>query len=164
MQYERYFNILGYEQELNLQRMSFALKYIQTKKEDKEDKCKEQEEMSTVDQAEIELGSEEVVDEEVQTQCRYGELIDLKLKEKYLQKVKRWGDMGKEERMYVSYWDFAGQTTYYSTHQAFMAPSAVYVLVIDLSTNLDRQLKDSLTFRTAASNQYTVEGNIYSTK
>lgn len=142
--------IIGYEKELNLQRMAFALQHAEicTQNTDKQE-----------DFTELELGSDFVENEnDMVTTLEYGGQIDLKQKELYLQQVKRWRENSTEERMYVSYWDFAGQVTYYSTHQAFMAPSAVYVLVIDLSLDLSEKLQENITFRTGILKHYTVEG------
>lgn len=33
----------------------------------------------------------------------------------------------------VTFWDFAGQTVFQTTHQAFMSSKAVYLLVTDVS-------------------------------
>ncbi|XP_060598665.1 uncharacterized protein LOC132752367 isoform X2 [Ruditapes philippinarum] len=149
----------GYEQELNLQRMAFALQHAQDRIS--KEKCSRTEvETPTVDIEELEKGSEEVFEEEVRTEHNIQDLLDVKAKERYLQKVKLWKEIAREERMYVSYWDFAGQTTYYSTHQAFMAPSAVYVLVIDLTMDLDKHLEDTLKFRTKVLKQFTVEETV----
>ncbi|XP_045177026.2 uncharacterized protein LOC123537390 [Mercenaria mercenaria] len=148
----------GYEQELNLQRMAFALQHA-------EDCINEQQstkqEIDTDAMAELELGSEECEEiGQVETKFQYEEHVDIKQKELYLQKVKRWKENSREERMYVSYWDFAGQATYYSTHQAFMAPSAVYVLVIDLTMDLKEKLVENLEFKTGILKQYTVEETV----
>ncbi|XP_072025629.1 LOW QUALITY PROTEIN: uncharacterized protein [Amphiura filiformis] len=37
----------------------------------------------------------------------------------------------------LSIWDFAGQSVYYTTHQVFLSSRAVYVIVFDLSHDLD---------------------------
>ncbi|XP_045177045.2 uncharacterized protein LOC123537399 [Mercenaria mercenaria] len=154
----------GYEQELNLQRMAFALK-------DAKECAKEPENTNTeavADQlavkiAEIETGSDEIEDVgRVQKTFEYVKHVDMKQKKFYLQQVKSWKSKedSKEERMYVSYWDFAGQSTYYATHQAFMAPSAVYVLVIDLSKDFKEKLVENLKFRTGVLKQYTIEETV----
>lgn len=33
------------------------------------------------------------------------------------------------------FWDFAGQKEFYATHQTFLNPNAVYLLVVDVSTD-----------------------------
>jgi GTPase SAR1 family protein len=140
--------------------MAFALQHAQDRIS--KEKCSRTEvETPTVDIEELEIGSEEVFDEEVRTEHNIQDVLDVEAKKRYLQKVKLWKEIAREERMYVSYWDFAGQTTYYSTHQAFMAPSAVYVLVIDLTMDLDKHLEDTLKFRTKVLKQFTVEGNLF---
>ncbi|KAL4234307.1 hypothetical protein ACF0H5_005958 [Mactra antiquata] len=40
----------------------------------------------------------------------------------------------------VSLWDFAGQFVYYATHQLFFSPRAIYVLVLDMTDDLDKTL------------------------
>ncbi|XP_053379695.1 uncharacterized protein LOC123526993 [Mercenaria mercenaria] len=37
----------------------------------------------------------------------------------------------------LSIWDFAGQEVYYSTHQVFLSRRAIYLLVVDMSKDLD---------------------------
>ena len=44
---------------------------------------------------------------------------------------------GKEKIGFISMWDFAGQFIFYATHQVFLTPRAVYILVLDLSKKLD---------------------------
>ncbi|KAK3736701.1 hypothetical protein QZH41_007453 [Actinostola sp. cb2023] len=42
-----------------------------------------------------------------------------------------------DKEVIVSIWDFAGQQPYYASHQVFMSQKAVYVLVYDISKDLD---------------------------
>ena len=50
--------------------------------------------------------------------------------------VKRSSKEGKQQG-YISIWDFAGQYIYYATHQVFLATNAIYLLVLDMSKDLD---------------------------
>lgn len=43
----------------------------------------------------------------------------------------------REKIGFISMWDFAGQFIFYATHQVFLTPRAVYILVLDLSKSLD---------------------------
>ncbi|KAL4217307.1 hypothetical protein ACF0H5_023758 [Mactra antiquata] len=43
---------------------------------------------------------------------------------------------------FISMWDFAGQFIFYATHQVFLSPRAVYLLVLDLSKGLDQFVED----------------------
>lgn len=73
--------------------------------------------------------------------------------------IKHWKS-GDEREVYLSFWDYAGQTTYYSTHQAFMSPHAVYLIVFDLSKDFDTKLTDNLNFRAGFSEKSTVRGKV----
>ena len=42
----------------------------------------------------------------------------------------------------LSIWDFAGQYAFYGTHQIFLSPRSVYLLVIDLSKTIDSLVYD----------------------
>ncbi|XP_052813150.1 uncharacterized protein LOC128240533 [Mya arenaria] len=45
---------------------------------------------------------------------------------------------GTENKIgFISMWDFAGQYIFYATHQVFLTPRAVYLLVLDLTKDLD---------------------------
>ena len=46
------------------------------------------------------------------------------------------------EQVHVHAYDFAGQSLYYSTHQYFMSPSSVYILVISLEEPVDHTYVD----------------------
>ncbi|XP_030831180.1 uncharacterized protein LOC100889840 isoform X2 [Strongylocentrotus purpuratus] len=46
-------------------------------------------------------------------------------------------DSGRREGVSLSIWDFAGHDIYYTTHQVFLTWRAIYVIVFDLSRNLD---------------------------
>ena len=80
---------------------------------------------------------------------------------RYMKHILRKKNLSRGEQMYISYWDYAGQSTYYSTHQVFMSPSAVYVLVVDLSVDFNEKLSDSLKFRTGAINNCSVAGTFF---
>ena len=43
--------------------------------------------------------------------------------------------MENEDYLYSVFWDFAGESVYYETHQLFLTSRAVYLLVYDLSRN-----------------------------
>lgn len=43
---------------------------------------------------------------------------------------------------FISMWDFAGQYIFYATHQVFLSPRAVYILVLDLSKGLNHFVQD----------------------
>jgi len=76
--------------------------------------------------------------------------------QQYLNEAKQHLENGMRNKMYFSYWDFAGQSTYYSTHQAFLSARAVYLLVIDLSKHWGETLSDNLSFRLGTGKQCTV--------
>ncbi|KAJ8302326.1 hypothetical protein KUTeg_021313 [Tegillarca granosa] len=40
----------------------------------------------------------------------------------------------------ISFWDFGGQIVFYSTHQTFLTPRAVYIVVIDMSKALKNKV------------------------
>ncbi|KAL3857502.1 hypothetical protein ACJMK2_012168 [Sinanodonta woodiana] len=42
----------------------------------------------------------------------------------------------------VSLWDFAGQFTYYATHQLFFSPRAIYLLVLNMTQNLTTKIEE----------------------
>lgn len=141
--------------------MALALQKTEQKLADEKMK---QNERHTADQTtasdEIEIGSDEIGEDSGITpvDVTYAEQTNMDQKKFYLQSVKHWRNRNEDESMYISYWDFAGQSTYYSTHQAFMAPSAVYLLVFDLSISLDTVLECKLPFKTHLLQNYTVEG------
>ena len=41
-------------------------------------------------------------------------------------------------------WDFAGQHMYYTSHQTFLSERAVYLLVVDMSIPLDKELSTEI--------------------
>jgi len=71
--------------------------------------------------------------------------------------ISQW-QKGGERQVYLSFWDYAGQSTYYSTHQAFMSANAVYLIVFDLSKDLDYKLDDSLNFAMGGTPKSSVRG------
>ena len=48
----------------------------------------------------------------------------------------------RTEKLYFSFWDFAGQTAYYGTHQLFLTLSTLIILVVDFSKDLKEVLPD----------------------
>ena len=40
---------------------------------------------------------------------------------------------GKTDEVRFNVWDFGGQVIFYSTHQFFLTPKAIYILAFDLS-------------------------------
>ena len=46
-----------------------------------------------------------------------------------------------EEDVHSVWWDFAGQSVYYTTHPLFLTPKAIYLLVNDLSQNPSEKAK-----------------------
>ncbi|KAL3855879.1 hypothetical protein ACJMK2_015076 [Sinanodonta woodiana] len=58
-----------------------------------------------------------------------------------LQKVDKTGKVRTHPCM-ISVWDFAGQFIFYATHQLFLCPRAVYLLVFDLSKPLELEVVD----------------------
>ncbi|XP_062587851.1 uncharacterized protein LOC134249530, partial [Saccostrea cucullata] len=48
----------------------------------------------------------------------------------------------KNETGSITFWDFAGQTVFQTTHQAFMSSKAVYLLVTDVSLPIDHVITD----------------------
>jgi len=46
----------------------------------------------------------------------------------------------------LMFWDFGGQYVYYTTHQTFMTYRALFLVVFDGSTDLDKKVPDVLCF------------------
>ena len=83
----------------------------------------------------------------------------------YQDVIQQW-KKGDEKHIYMTFWDFAGQSTYYSTHQVFISPNAVYLIVFDLSKGFDEPCHDNIGFRKSGYIGWTVRGeflqvNIY---
>ncbi|KAK3578651.1 hypothetical protein CHS0354_002953 [Potamilus streckersoni] len=55
----------------------------------------------------------------------------------------------KRKNVTVSIWDFAGQFVYYSTHQLFLSPRAVYIVVLKLTKDLMDYIADDIWFMDA---------------
>lgn len=153
----------GYEEELNIQRMAFAMKQAR----DNLNKCQQYQGMEvnalqrTDHPSEInEQGSDSIVEGTVSVKDDAGHL-ELMRKKTYLKQVIQRLHTQANEYMYLSFWDFAGQTTYYTTHQAFMSPAAVYVLVVDLSMDLKDKPKPNIEFRSGVLHEYTVEETLH---
>ncbi|KAK2167674.1 hypothetical protein LSH36_25g02050, partial [Paralvinella palmiformis] len=56
-------------------------------------------------------------------------------------------DMQSGRNITLNIWDFAGQMAYYTTHQVFLSPRAVYLMVFNLSSDLDALVKEPLSSR-----------------
>ena len=48
---------------------------------------------------------------------------------------------GQEQTFRISIWDFGGQIEFYATHHMFLDPKLVYMLVLDITKNLDSVVK-----------------------
>jgi len=114
---------------------------------------------------ELMLGFDEIPEElqnfpKQTTVTPYSVIYESKVKyeehQQHLKQAKQHRGYGMRNKMYFSYWDFAGQSTYYSTHQAFLSPGAVYLLVFDLSKQLNQNLSDSLSFKLGTGKKCTV--------
>lgn len=53
---------------------------------------------------------------------------------------------GEEEKMFLNVWDFGGQEIYHATHQFFLSPRSLYVLVDDTRTNGHNLNDESLSY------------------
>ncbi|XP_060553653.1 uncharacterized protein LOC132714750 [Ruditapes philippinarum] len=140
----------GYEDDLNVQRMAQAMKFVQAELEgNKETKSTDiKEEDFDANAAEYMFGSYIEEDIEIYKEDPSFAINKEQSRIHYMKKILRKKNHSRGERMYISYLDFAGQSTYYSTHQVFMSPSAVYVLVVDLSVDFNKKISDRLNFRT----------------
>ncbi|CAH1786849.1 unnamed protein product [Owenia fusiformis] len=59
------------------------------------------------------------------------------------------GDSSEDEKqLKLSFWDFGGQHVFYTTHQTFLTNRAIYLLVVDLTKDLDEKVE---TFRQSRS-------------
>ena len=47
-----------------------------------------------------------------------------------------------ENDVAVDLWDFGGQAVFYTTHQAFFSPRCIYILVFDMTKDLDEEVDD----------------------
>ncbi|CAH1787734.1 unnamed protein product [Owenia fusiformis] len=54
----------------------------------------------------------------------------------------------EEKQLKLSFWDFGGQHVFYTTHQTFLTDRAIYLLVVDLTKDLDEKVE---TFRQSRS-------------
>ena len=64
----------------------------------------------------------------------------------------------------ITFWDFAGQTVFQTTHQAFMSPKAVYLLVTDASRPMFEHIDDDDDCQCGPGHHKTVGGNHLHTK
>ena len=53
----------------------------------------------------------------------------------FLKVLKQLPNVDRRE-LYLSFWDFAGQTIFYATHPVFLSPRAIYLLVHNLTKDL----------------------------
>lgn len=151
-----YSDIVGLD-DLNAQRLAECMKSQTPETLDESMACEE--DLDT----ELMLGSDEIPEGPESLPRSEGareEMYAAKVKyEEYtqlLQQAKQHLEYGMRNKMYFSFWDFAGQSTYYSTHQAFLSPRAVYLIVFDLSKQLDQSLSDSLSFKLGKAKECTV--------
>ncbi|XP_072172990.1 uncharacterized protein [Diadema setosum] len=79
----------------------------------------------SLDQETFDLVTSKVERFLTEAQSGQSDLLDEKEEQKYSKKI------------VLSIWDFAGQSVYYTTHQVFLSPRAVYVIVFSLSNELD---------------------------
>ena len=49
----------------------------------------------------------------------------------------------ESEKYRFDIWDFGGQLVYYTTHQTFLSQNAIYLLVVDMTKELDKPLPES---------------------
>ncbi|XP_067027267.1 uncharacterized protein [Acropora muricata] len=72
-----------------------------------------------------------------QTKARHNTVSSEKIPEEIETLIKKLRDevdkMESEDDIYSVLWDFAGESVYYETHQLFLTPKAIYLLVYDLS-------------------------------
>lgn len=107
---------------------------------------------------EYQLGSNVEEDIAVVAEEPYSAINKEQSRVRYIKKILFKKNHLRGEKMYVSYWDFAGQSTFYSAHQVFLSPSAVYVLVVDLSKDFKEKLSTSLHFRTGLIRECSIAG------
>ncbi|CAH1787638.1 unnamed protein product [Owenia fusiformis] len=50
------------------------------------------------------------------------------------------GKNQEEKQLKLSFWDFGGQHVFYTTHQTFLTDRAIYLLVVDLTKDLDEKV------------------------
>ena len=107
----------------------------------------------------VEFGSDSIDDLDVQQipaplqtpSNGASKIINNAEKASYLQQVVRCLEHSSGERLYTSFWDFAGQSGYYSTHQAFLSPASVYILVVSLQKEINEVIEDNIDFNLDAS-------------
>jgi hypothetical protein len=66
----------------------------------------------------------------------------LKLIENTFGRKRHQSESKTDKYGFISMWDFAGQYIFYATHQVFLSPRAVYLLVLDLSKPLEQFVED----------------------
>lgn len=141
--------------------MAQAMKNVQNGFEETNESCDIGIENESFEIDDYLLGS--YIEEEIAVAAEepYSAMNKEQLRVRYIKNILRKKNHSRGEKMYVSYWDFAGQSTYYSTHQVFLSPSAVYVLVVDLSKDFKEKLSDSLHFRTGIIKECSISGILY---
>lgn len=65
----------------------------------------------------------------------------------------------KEVIAEISFWDFGGQIVFYSTHQTFLTPRAVYIVVIDISKALKLNVPRPCYTDSRGKTEWNYEGN-----
>ncbi|EDV20067.1 uncharacterized protein TRIADDRAFT_61414 [Trichoplax adhaerens] len=71
------------------------------------------------------------------------ETIPLDFLEKYFREgYKLNKDIMIDEYHYGKLWDFAGQSIYHITHQPFISCNCIYILVLDMSQDIDKNVVD----------------------
>ncbi|KAL4237678.1 Leucine-rich repeat serine/threonine-protein kinase 2 [Mactra antiquata] len=133
----------GYEEKLNIQRMAAALQKTSAKSS-KESVLQDNTPHVSAQNQNVEFGSDEFTEGVTLCEMTYRDKVDNEQKKNYLQNVKKWCMQNEVESMYISFWDFTGQSTFYATHQAFIAPYAVNLIVFDLSMGFDAPLKSKM--------------------
>ena len=64
-----------------------------------------------------------------------------------------------EDHAEISVWDFGGQFVFYTTHQMFLSSRAIYILVNNMSQNIDDIVNDDETyFDCSGSKSLKIEG------
>ena len=152
--------LLGFIDYLNIQRMSEALESVRKPESQNSVESPKETDLGLSD--DYVSGSDFIEDDatnEVHTEdVLYQSNVANEARKRFYRKVISQWQKGGERQVYLSFWDYAGQSTYYSTHQAFMSANAVYLIVFDLSKDLDYKLDDSLNFAMGGTPKSSVRG------
>lgn len=60
-----------------------------------------------------------------------------------LSEVKKNENTSSDDLVECGLWDFAGQKDYYVTHQTFLTPNAIYLIVTDLTEDIKTRTQDT---------------------